>query len=81
LKLGKVEDDIRREEALMTQVSNQQTSSKSTDYPEFAPGEKVRTEFGELRTVWEQRGSQVFVVEEPDNASYDPTKLFRIATA
>jgi len=22
-----------------------------------------------------------FVVEEPDNASYDPTKLFRIATA
>ena len=23
----------------------------------------------------------VFVVEEPDNASYDPTKLFRIATA
>jgi hypothetical protein len=29
----------------------------------------------------EQRGSQVFVIEEPDNTSYDPTKLFRIATA
>ena len=65
----------------MTQVSNQQTNSKSIDYPQFAPGEKVRTEFGEVRTVWEQRGSQVFVVEEPDNASYDPTKLCRIATA
>jgi hypothetical protein len=65
----------------MTQASNQQTKSKSTDYPRFAPGEKVRTQFGELRTVWEQRGSQVFVVEEPDNASYDPTKLFRIAAA
>jgi hypothetical protein len=53
----------------MTQVSNQLTNSKSTDYPQFAPGEKVRTQFGEVRTVWEQRGSQVFVVEEPDNAS------------
>jgi hypothetical protein len=62
----------------MTQVSNQQANSNST--AQFAPGEKVRTEFGQLRTVWEQRGSQVFVVEEPDSASYDPAKLFRIAT-
>jgi hypothetical protein len=65
----------------MTQVSNQPSNSEITDYPQFAPGEKVRTEFGELRTVWEQRGCQVFVVEEPDNASYHPTKLFRIAKA
>ena len=60
----------------MIEKSNQQSDSG-----QFEPGEKVRTEFGELRTVWEQRGNQVFVVEEPDNASYDPTKLFRIATA
>ena len=54
--------------------------SETADSRHFEPGEKVRTEFGELRTVWEQRGSQVFVVEEPDNVSYDPAKLFRIAT-
>ena len=54
---------------------------ETADSRHFEMGEKVRTESGELRTVWEQRGSQVFVVEEPDNASYDPTKLFRIATA
>jgi hypothetical protein len=47
----------------MTEKSNQQSDSR-----QFEPGEKVRTEFGELRTVWEQRGNQVFVVEEPDNA-------------
>ena len=65
----------------MTQVLNRQTNSKSTDYPQFAPGEKVRTQFGELRTVWEQRGSQVFVVEEPDNAWYPADKLTPIASA
>jgi hypothetical protein len=37
---------------------------------QFEPGEKVRTEFGELRTVREQRGNQEFVVEKPDNPWY-----------
>jgi hypothetical protein len=60
----------------MTEKSNQQSDSR-----QFEPGEKVRTEFGELRTVWEQRGNQVFVVEEPDNAWYPADKLTPIAGA
>jgi hypothetical protein len=47
----------------------------------FEPGDRVRTESGELRTVWEQRGSQVFVVEEPDSVWYHADKLFPIAGA
>ena len=81
MKLGNVEGDIELAEDAMAQASNQQSNSETADYPQFAPGEKVRTEFGVLRTVWEQRGCQVFVVEEPDNASYHPAKLSRIAIA
>jgi hypothetical protein len=60
----------------MTEKSNQQSDSR-----QFEPGKKVRTEFGELRTVWEQRGNQVFVVEEPDNVWYPADKLTPIASA
>jgi hypothetical protein len=54
---------------------------ETADSRHFEMGEKVRTESGELRTVWEQRGSQVFVVEEPDNAWYPADKLTPIANA
>lgn len=53
--------------------------SETADSRHFEPGEKVRSESGELRTVWQQRASQVFVVEEPDSAWYQANKLSRIS--
>jgi hypothetical protein len=45
-------------------------------YPHFRPGQKVRTKFGDIRTVRNQVGSQVFV-EEPDiNGWYDSGQLW-----
>jgi hypothetical protein len=64
----------------MTENSTEQSDSETADYGHFKPGDKVRTIFGEVRTVWEQRGYQVFVVEETDNAWYHAKKLFRIAS-
>jgi hypothetical protein len=55
--------------------------SETTDSRHFELGENVRTESGELRTVWQQRGSQVFVVEEPDGAWYHADKLSPITSA
>ena len=43
--------------------------------------DKVRTTSGEVRTVWEQRGYQMFVVEETDNAWYHANILFRITSS
>jgi hypothetical protein len=44
-------------------------------YPQFRPGQKLRTKFGDIRTVREQTGSQVFV-EEPDLSGwYDAGQL------
>jgi hypothetical protein len=54
---------------------------ETADSRHFEMGEKVRTESGELRTVWEQRGSQVFVVEEPDSVWYRADKLSRIVSS
>jgi hypothetical protein len=65
----------------MTHVANRQSHSETAHSRHFEPGEKVRTEFGGLRTVWEQRGYQVFVVEEPDSTWYHADKLFAIASA
>jgi hypothetical protein len=65
----------------MTHVRNRQSHSETADSRHREPGEKVRTEFGELRTVWDQRGCQVFVVEEPDCARYHADKLFPTASA
>jgi hypothetical protein len=46
-----------------------------SNYPRFHPGQKVRTKFGDIRTVRKQIGSQVFV-EEPDiNLWYDSSQL------
>lgn len=42
----------------------------------FRPGDKVRTVYGEFRTVVAVNGLQVFVAEE-SNAWYHPTKLVR----
>ena len=60
--------------------STEQPNSEPADYKHFQPGDKVRTISGEVRTVWEQRGYQVFVVEETDNAWYQADKLSRIAS-
>ena len=40
----------------MTDNSTGQSDSETADYGHFKPGDKVRTIFGEVRTVWEQRG-------------------------
>ena len=45
-------------------------------YREFRPGQTVRTIYGQLRTVIEQIGCQVFVVEE--HGHYHPEKLFPV---
>lgn len=46
-------------------------------YKQFQPGQKVRTQYGEIRTVSSQLGCQVFV-EEECNGHYHPIKLFPI---
>ena len=46
-------------------------------YPEFSPGQKVRTCYGETRTVLFQNGCQVFV-EEECNGWYHPTKVWAV---
>jgi hypothetical protein len=49
-----------------------------SNYPHFDPGQKVRTKFGDIRTVRKQMGSQVFV-EEPDiNGWYDSGQLWPV---
>ncbi len=45
------------------------------DYKHFKPGDKVRTITGEVRTVWQQRGYQVFVMEETDNPWYHASQI------
>ena len=44
------------------------------DYKQFQAGQKVRTQYGEIRTVLSQTGCQVFV-EEERNSHYHPSKL------
>jgi hypothetical protein len=44
-------------------------------YPQFSPGQKVTTIFGETRTVLAQVDCQVFVLEEP-HGWYHPSKVF-----
>lgn len=44
---------------------------------EFRAGQKVRTVFGEIRTVVCQRDCQVFVREE-SNGWYHPTKVWPV---
>ena len=45
------------------------------EYKQFQPGQKVRTQYGEIRTVSSQIGCQVFV-EEECSGHYHPSKLF-----
>lgn len=47
------------------------------EYQQFNQGQKVRNQFGEIRTVLRQIGYQVFV-EEECNGHYHPSKLFSI---
>ena len=47
---------------------DEQPNSEPADYKQFKPGDKVRTVTGEVRTVWQQRGYQVFVAEETDQS-------------
>lgn len=47
------------------------------EYEQFQPGQKVRTQRGEIRTVSSQLGCQVFV-EEECSGHYHPSKLFPI---
>lgn len=47
------------------------------EYTQFQPGQKVRTQRGEIRTASSQLGCQVFV-EEECNGHYHPSKLFPI---
>ena len=65
----------------MAENSTEQPNSEPADHTHFKPGDKVRTTSGEVRTVWEQRGYQVFVVEETDNAWYHANILFRITSS
>ena len=44
------------------------------DYKQFQAGQKVRTQYGEVRTVLLQIGCQV-LVEEECNSHYHPSKL------
>ena len=46
----------------------------TTTYPEFKPGQKVRTCYGDNCTVLFQNGCQVFV-EEECNGWYHPTEV------
>jgi hypothetical protein len=48
---------------------------KAMSDPAFLPGQKVRTPFGDIRTVREQIGHQVFVKEADINAWYDFSQL------
>lgn len=48
-----------------------------TSYPRFEAGQKVRTIYGQIRTVLFQRGCQVFVAEEC-NSWYHPTKVWAL---
>ena len=59
----------------MPENPTEQPNSEPADYKHFKPGAKVRTITGEVRTVWQQRGYQVFVVEETDSAWYHAGQL------
>ena len=45
-----------------------------SEYPQYDKGQKVRTCFGEIRTVLFQRGCQVFVLEQC-GGWYHPSKV------
>jgi hypothetical protein len=64
----------------MTENATEQSDLETADYTHFKAGEKVRTISGEMRTVWAQRGYQVFVIEETDDAWYHAHQLIRIAS-
>ena len=49
----------------------------AVEYKQFQPGQKVRNQYGETRTVSSQIGCQVFV-EEECNGHYHPSKLFPV---
>ncbi len=59
----------------MPENSTERPNSEPADYKQFKPGDKVRTIKGEVRTVWQQRGYQVFVVEETDNSWYHASQI------
>ena len=59
----------------MPENSTEQPNSEPADYKQFKPGDKVRTITGEVRTVWQQRGYQVFVAEETDQTWYHAGQL------
>jgi hypothetical protein len=56
------------------------STTTTTAYPQFSPGQKVRTCYGETRTVLFQNGCQVFVVEEC-SGWYHPTKVWAASEA
>lgn len=46
-------------------------------YPTFTKGQKVRTCWGEVKTVASQNGCKVFMIEDC-TGWYHPTKIFAI---
>ena len=52
--------------------------STTNSYPEFSPGQKVRTCYGETRTVLFQNGCQVFVAGSA-TAGITPRKCGRVS--
>lgn len=48
--------------------------SKKKDSIKFKKGDKVKTKYGQTRTVLYQEGEQVFVIEESNNW-YHPSNL------
>jgi hypothetical protein len=59
----------------MSTTTTTTTITTTTTYPEFSPGQKVRTCYGETRTVLFQNGCQVFVAEE-FKGWYHPSKVW-----
>jgi hypothetical protein len=49
----------------------------AVEHKQFQPGQKIRTQYGEIRTVSSQLGCQVFV-EEECSGHYHPSNLFPV---
>jgi hypothetical protein len=61
-----------------TSVASRRITKAMSNYPHFRPGQKVRTKFGDVRTVRKQIGSQVFVEELDINGWYNAGQLWLV---